>query len=352
MDQALFPRVPAAPMKCNPDIPLETLAEIASRHFGIEGEMHALTSERDQNAEIICYDGRGYILKIANAGEDLDAIRLQNAALYAAALYPLALPLPKVVESRTGNGLEVVEHSGRKHAVRLLTRVEGVALTRMPISGALRADVGRTAAHIDRAFANLGSRGHRPILWDMANAPNAAKHLPLVEDPSWRNLLRAVFGAAESRALLTLCDLPKQWIHNDLNLNNLLAEPGVENRLSGVIDLGDMICAPRVVELAIASAHQAVRVSDPIEAAADVATAYCDFMPLAAAEVVMVPLLMAIRLAMAVIFQRLHAVEIGTGHFDLRHHEAFMATIDRLAGAGWDAAGDRLVRLVASGGGT
>ena len=54
--------------------------EIAERRFGRPGAVRALPSERDQNFLIRFADGKRAVLKIAHAGEERDALELQNLA--------------------------------------------------------------------------------------------------------------------------------------------------------------------------------------------------------------------------------------------------------------------------------
>src|SRR5262249_7775315 len=141
----------------------------------------------------------------------------------------------------------------------------------------------------------------------IGNVARARSHLALIAEQEQRDLLETVILNAET-ILPSLRRLRFQWIHHDLNLNNLLINPEEPHRLSGVIDLGDMLRAPRIVEVAIASAHQAVKAEEPVTAALDVATAYNSVSPLTTDELVLLRPLMAARLTMAVLFQRAHAV--------------------------------------------
>ena len=64
----------------NPAFPMEDLARFAAQHFGKQGTLRPLPSERDQNARLVSGDGE-YVLKIANPAEDPGQIDLQNATM-------------------------------------------------------------------------------------------------------------------------------------------------------------------------------------------------------------------------------------------------------------------------------
>jgi len=339
----------------NPSFPTEMLAEIAFAHFGIRGRVEPLTSERDQNAAIFVESGEAFVLKLANAAEDPAVLRLQNAALAAAASYRPALPVPRVLASRAGRDLEFVERDGRRHALRLLTRLPGRPLSRLPGSPALRRDLGTVAAHLDQALAGLDAAGRHQQLrhhlpWDMSRALEIRPLLPLLSEEDHRRLLTAVLDDAAAATLPGLAALPQQWIHNDLNLNNLLAEPEQPDRISGVIDFGDVLRAPRACEVAIAATHQCVREADPLAAALEVVSAYHAVSPLQPLEIHLLPRLMALRLAMAVLIQLSHTAEKGGGHFDLAMHGAFLRVVARLAAIGWEDSAARMQDALRDGG--
>ena len=64
-----------------PQSTIEEAAEIAKRHFGIQGSAKLLASERDQNFKIACADGKAFVLKIANGQESREMLEAQNGAL-------------------------------------------------------------------------------------------------------------------------------------------------------------------------------------------------------------------------------------------------------------------------------
>ena len=63
-----------------PCLGLKDLHAVSLRHYGIDGTMHPLDSERDQNARIDAAAGR-FVLKLVNAGEDAALISLQDAVI-------------------------------------------------------------------------------------------------------------------------------------------------------------------------------------------------------------------------------------------------------------------------------
>jgi hydroxylysine kinase len=338
----------ADPTGGQPHLSMAEVAELADRHFGLAGELAPLSSERDQNLRISTVGRGDYVLKVANSCEGTGILDVQNAALQACEGKPIGALLPRLLASRSGRYIEFVEHAGRRHAVRALTMLPGVSMSKVAGSRSLRESVGAAAADLDQAWQCLSATVARRFPWDMTRAADARRHLGCFAEGEVRKLLEAVFADAEATTLPALAALPAQWIHNDLNLNNLLVDPARPGLLTGIIDLGDMMRAPRVVEIGIVAAHQCMREPDPLARAAEAIAAYRRRLPLASAEVALLPRIMALRLAMAVTIQVAHAATTRDGHFDASVHGSFVTTLAAIAAHGWDAAAGRMRRLLES----
>jgi hydroxylysine kinase len=290
-----------------PDLSPQVLADIAAAHFDVRGNITSLGSERDQNVSIVSRSD-AYVLKVASLADDLPMLELQNTIMQTAARCQFLPPVPTIVPSRRNRFIEVVEVSQQRYAVRLLTLLPGVAAARVPGRPELWADVGRAAAHLTNALLPVRSDLSRPLLWDIANALRAREFLPHIAADEERGLLASVLDEAEEHTLPQLAQRPRQWIHNDLNLNNLLVDPRAPTHVSGIIDFGDMVAAPRVLELAIAAAHQCGREQDPLPAVTAVTRAYHGVARLDEADLELIPQLVSLRLAMAVLIRHARAV--------------------------------------------
>jgi 4-aminobutyrate aminotransferase-like enzyme/murein DD-endopeptidase MepM/ murein hydrolase activator NlpD len=84
-----------------------------------------------------------------------------------------------------------------------------------------------------------------------------------------------------------LGSLPHAVVHGDANDHNVLVErppsdpPGPPLRVTGIIDFGDLMEAPRVTEPAVAAAYALLGADDPLHAAAAVVSGYHEALPLA-----------------------------------------------------------------------
>src|SRR6185503_10967156 len=86
----------------------EQAQALAGEHFGVRGRARVLPGERDVNFELVADDGMRYVLKVAPAGERMEVIDLELAALdhLAQSAEPVqrfaGLAVPRVVKTEDG----------------------------------------------------------------------------------------------------------------------------------------------------------------------------------------------------------------------------------------------------------
>ena len=251
-----------------PSIDSGAASAILAAHWGIEGELRPLPSERDRNFAVAVESVDRYVLKFANAAEDPELLAFQHAAMrrLAAAGVPCQLPVP------SRSGAEVVDTGSADGAaaglVRLLTWLPGRPLASIPpadrrqdLLDDLGSVLGRTAA----ALAGFDHpAAHRSFQWAAEQSLDViAAHAPAVGDQR-----RAALLARWRRRLAPLSArfpaLRHGVIHNDANDHNVLvADDG--RSISGLLDLGDAIWSITVNELAVAAAYAALDSSHPVE---------------------------------------------------------------------------------------
>ena len=76
-----------------PDVPVDVVAGLVRTHYGLEGELTAFESERDQNPRVETPD-RSFPFKVCNADEAPDVVDLQVSALKHIELVDPNLPVP------------------------------------------------------------------------------------------------------------------------------------------------------------------------------------------------------------------------------------------------------------------
>jgi 4-aminobutyrate aminotransferase-like enzyme/Ser/Thr protein kinase RdoA (MazF antagonist)/murein DD-endopeptidase MepM/ murein hydrolase activator NlpD len=264
--------------------------------YGLTVRAVELPSERDQNFRLQSADGGAcFVLKIANASEDRRMLDAENATMrHLAATRLVPTPLP----TRTGDDIARFE----AHYVRLLTYLEGRPLADTPRqTDALLADLGRSVGAIGRALAAFDHPAlHRRFYWDLAHAPSAVERdLPHVLDATLRGAVESLVAVHQHTVVPRLRSLGQSAIHGDVNDYNVLVDARTD-RVTGIVDFGDMVFSHTVNDLAIAMAYAALGKRDPVGAAATVASGYHAMRPLTEDEVAALYGLMAMRLCLSV----------------------------------------------------
>ncbi len=251
-----------------PTFSAEEAVNIAARHFGIDGKTRPLVSERDQNFRLDTDDGNRYTLKISNAAEQLQVIDFQNRALLYVEKQDASLPLPRVIPTLDGKLHCSVEHNGKTHFVRVLSWLEGMLLDDAVVNTALANRLGQLLARMDLALKDFDHPGSNPpSLWDMKRAAGLRDLLPYIEDPELGQLISQSLDKFVSVIKPTLDTLRTQVIHSDMNLGNVLVDKTEPDRIVGLIDFGDMVKSPLIIDLAVAAAYQLSDGDDPLSGA-------------------------------------------------------------------------------------
>ena len=284
-----------------PSIAPEAAARLLSEHWGIDGVLRSLPSERDRNFAIALDGDDRYVLKISNGNEDPAFLDLQHRAMerLAAAGVPCQLPVP----SRDGRAVVDLGSAQAPVLVRLLTWLPGRPLATIPSAerpDELLADLGRVMGRTAAALVGFDHpAAHRTFQWSAEQDLGVvAVHAPAVTDPE-----RAAVLAAWQRRLAPLADrfadLRHGVIHNDANDHNVLvADDG--RSISGLLDLGDAVWSVLVNELAVAAAYAALAAADPLAVVATVRSGFEEALPLTDAESAVLLDLVALRLATSV----------------------------------------------------
>ena len=275
-------------------------AVIAHEVFGIHATATPLVSERNQNFRLAAEDGRGWVLKVSNPGEQEGVVEMEVGVVRHIAMVdpalPVALPHPTVDGAPWGT----VEAPGDvRHFVRLLPLLPGTKGTKTDLSAEAVRDFGAVSARLGRA-----TRGYfhpaagRRILWDLKHLPALRPHLPLIEDDSRRASVEAILDHFEAVVAPALAGFRAQVIHNDLTFDNTLLD--ADGRVSGILDFGDMAHSALVFDLVAALIALLGRRSEPADlfGAAEAALAgYASVTPLEDEEAEHLGDLVAARLA-------------------------------------------------------
>ncbi len=274
-----------------PSLSIDDAAGIAARHFGLDGEIDELPSERDRNYRIVTAGGDAFVLKVSREGEDLTQLRCENAALIWVADRAPTVPVPRVLSADGARDILTVSgRDGTEYLARCLTYLPGRVLAESsPHSTSLLRSLGTSLADLDLALADFHHpAASRAFIWDLARAPTTIReHRDSVAGRERNAVIDLVLERWTEYVEPHAGDFRRSVIYNDANDHNILVDlTGSEpRRVTGFIDFGDMVESYTVCDVAIAIAYAMLGKDDPLTTAATVAAAYHTAHPLRDAEV-------------------------------------------------------------------
>ena len=258
---------------------------VAASHYGIHGRVYPLVSERDQNFRLEAGDGKSFTLKISNEAEQLQVVDFQNQALLQVQNKDASFPLPRVIPDLHGKLHCKVEKDGKTHFVRVLSWLDGMVLDNAKASVDLANRLGRLLARLGLALEGFDHPGSNPpSLWDMKRAAGLQDLLVYIEDAGLRQMVKQTLDRFVSSVEPLLDTLRTQVIHSDMNLGNVLMDETEPDKISGLIDFGDIVKSPLIMDLAIAAAYQLKDGDDPLSGALPMIAGYHAIRPLQAIE--------------------------------------------------------------------
>jgi len=282
-----------------PDFNAEDLANAVSDQFGLVGDYSELVSERDRNFRLTTGDGTRYVVKASRLGEDAIVIDFQIAALIYLENRGL-IGVPRIVRTLSGQDRSVI-HSvdGSEVCLRVVSWLSGELLSNVEVTSQIAARFGRRLAELDVALEDFSHDGQiQTLLWDSQRAGELRGLLGHIDDKAVKECVEGVLDDFDNKVKPVLADLPQQVIHNDANDDNILLD--VNGDVSGIIDFGDMMRAPRVVDIATAASYLRTE-GDPLRLIEPFVVAYNQENALLAAEFDVLFDLIRTRLAMTLI---------------------------------------------------
>lgn len=283
-----------------PAVPIKDLMALAAEHFGIRGELTPLASERDQNARLDA-DGRSYVLKISHPDEDPAQLDMQTSAMAHLAANG-ASGTPRIVPTLSGGQMAQVKIGGREHHVRLVNWLDGALLSQTPRSAAQLRDLGTFMGRLTRQLQGFGHpAAFRPdFVWSLDHVTQLRPWAQEITTEDNRARVEALFERYNSHVAPRLPKLRASVLHQDANDNNVITDPANPERVTGLIDFGDMAFGRTVNELAITLAYAILEVDDIYTAMRSVIVGFATEFPITEAEAEVVFDLMRMRLAASV----------------------------------------------------
>ncbi|MFN8163196.1 MAG: aminotransferase class III-fold pyridoxal phosphate-dependent enzyme, partial [Solirubrobacterales bacterium] len=282
-------------------------ADLAARLFGIHGEVTETSGERDQTFQIASGATRR-VLKISNAAESAASLEFEAGLLAHLEASNPDLRVPRLVRPSAADGRAVrVTGSGGEHLVRMFEYVDGnpgAAGAALPPSTIVQlGEIVATLGLALRGFFHPGAG--RDLIWDLRHLSRLDRLMDGVPDGS-QELVAGALDRFEAEAIPRWTTLPAQVAHGDLTLENVLFDE--QGLICGVIDFGDALYGPRLLDVAsaLASLLRKREGADTLRATRAFLDGYCLRAPLEPGERELLGPALAARLAAIVLIGSWH----------------------------------------------
>ena len=277
----------------------QRVRQLLTDKYGLSGQLTRLPGE-NLNYLINESSGYRYVLKIASDERSNEIIDMEHRAAEHVALAKVGLKVPQTV--LTNDGEIVAELSAQPDfamRARMLEFVSGTPWCELARhDDSLLSDLGDKLAKLDIALASFEHPAmYRTHQWDLTAVSQHRSKVGLITDGERRRILEWMFHFCTAHSELTLRDVPKAFIHNDANDENLLVE---KNQVVGLLDFGDCLYNPVVCGLAITLAYVMLDRDDPLLVGSKVLGAYHKVRALSTNELMSIYPLVCGRLATTV----------------------------------------------------
>lgn len=275
-----------------------TVLQCLQDHYDITGTLVRLSGE-NLNYLLTTNEGDRYVVKIVDDDMPSEVFEMEFEATKYAVLKGFKPELPIIIQNiykKIKTGINI--HNIDKKQLILMTFINGNVLQNITdISVKLLVNLGKTLASYNLAMQGFDHpAAHRSHRWNVAQAGRHRDKISLLEDPEKQVLLTWGFDAWD-QVKSGLESLPWQFIHGDMNPENILVEGDL---VTGLVDFGDACRNPRICELAICLTYIMMDRDDPLDAAAVVTRAYNEIIPLSDDELAALVPLICGRLASSV----------------------------------------------------
>lgn len=295
-----------------PHFPITAIEQLAQQHFGLTGMLEPLYSERDQNTRLREANGKAWVVKIANAAEDPAIIDCQIETLLHIANVDPDLPVPRVRRTTSGaTHVHIQAADGTTHLFHVLSFLEGQIAGTATLDEVLYGKIGTIVARLGKAMRGFfhPAAGGRDLLWDVRMAPRLLPHVDLLKGREHPEIARDILTHFAEKVLPRLPHLRAQLIHGDVHEHNLILTHAAPLEIAGIIDFGDMIHGPLIMDVADTVADFAVNPAKVLDVLHAIVAGYHAVTPLEPAEIELVYDLVLTRLLLTPLTNAVRAKE-------------------------------------------
>ncbi len=277
----------------------QEIQDLTKKHYRLSVEAKAFSGYDELNYLLTDFEGKRYILKVADDGHGLHFLDAQVKIVNHLASSPIKNKFQHYLLNTEGNEVTTLIAGNKNHYLRILSFLEGNLWVNVEEkTDSLLIDLGNFMGSMDIILQNFSHPAmHRHYTWDISTALDASAKLAHIKDHEKRRIAGYYILQFETEVLPVLSSLRHSYAHNDANDYNLLVE---NNKVSGLIDFGDMVYTALINNVAVACTYAMLGSDNPLYAASLVIKGYHEKNPLTATEIDLLYYLIAARLCISV----------------------------------------------------
>ena len=205
---------------------------------------------------------------------------------------------PKPIPFSDGSFVKIENFNGQKLICRLLSFLEGEFMGDIISTKEMYKSFGKFVAELDLKLQNITNSTIelRKCRWDIQYYYYNKDYINDIPDVKDRETVIYFFKQFEENALPILKNLRKAIIHSDANEWNTLVK---DNRVSGIIDFGDLVYSQLINELGIAITYACFFKDNPLEWASIIIKFYHKVLPLQKNEISILYYIIGMRLCVS-----------------------------------------------------
>lgn len=286
-------------------ISADNVAQLLEEHYSIRGNIKPLSAERDCNFHISPSIGgeRDVVLKVYPSSiPDAEADMLASVLTFVKSAEP-SFPVPELVRSRAARGhVTFLDDHGHNRLAIVYSYLAGTPLFAVERTEQQASQCGKLAGQLTQILSTFAHPFmHRDLIWDLRRLPRLRGLITEIDDLPFPEFVHHFLDMFDNDIAGRLDAAPRQFVHNDLNARNIIVDARSPERVVGIIDFGDAVHTARIADVAVGVIGQITDLSSA-ESMMDIfVDGYRSVHPLTAAEVELLPALVAGRIVQNIV---------------------------------------------------
>lgn len=231
---------------------------VMREHYGRDGTVSVLGSEKDGNFHVRDRNGGEFLLKIVNPHEPAGISDFQTMLLLHLETADPPQPVQKLVRTSDGRAdfdIALGEEGPRR--VRLTTFMSGVLMRDLGGGPNRELAIGAVLARLQLALDGFSHPfASHELIWDLRHAGRLRSLLSPIAEPDRRHALERRLDLFEADVAPMLGSVRRQVVHNDFSGDNILVDRLDPDRITGILDFGDAVETAVIIDVAVAAAYQ------------------------------------------------------------------------------------------------